>query len=344
VALLEVDGLTVHFPVRKGLLRQVAGLIHAVDDVTFAVDAAEVVGLVGESGCGKSTLARTIVGLERPTAGKIRFAGQTVADQTRRQSLAYRRRVQMVFQDPVDSLNPRKSIFRTLRRPLAIHHIVPPSEYEREAARLLETVGLTPAARLLQRYPHQFSGGQRQRVGIARALAVRPDLLIADEPVSALDISIRAQILKLLKQLQAELSLAYLFITHDLGVVRSLAERVLVMYLGQIVEEAETDDLFDHPRHPYTIALQCSSPEPDPLRARRLDKAVLVGDLPSPTNPPHGCRFRTRCPIAQAICETDPPWLPISPGHFSRCHFASELDPGAVQAALRNQPVGVQTA
>ncbi len=324
-ALLEITGLAVHFPIGGGLFRAPRGYVHAVDGVDLALAPGEVLGVVGESGCGKTTLARAVLGLVAPSAGRIAFEGENIAAQDTASRRAYRRRVQMVFQDPYDSMNPRKTVFQTLAQPLRIHAIVPRAKLRREAARLLELVGMSPGADFLDRYPHQFSGGQRQRICIARALAVRPRVIVADEAVSALDISIRAQILTLLRKLQRELGLAYLFITHDLGVVRSLCDRVVVMYLGRVVEEGAVEDIFRQPRHPYTAALLSACPVPDPLIARARRDPPLTGDVPSPVNPPPGCRFHTRCPVAREICKSraPEPWLGDS-AHRAWCHFADE--------------------
>ena len=326
-SLLEVRDLKVHFPLGGSLLRAPSAIVRAVDGVSLAIAEGEVVAVVGESGCGKTTLARAVLGLTPPTGGTIRFHGSDVALQSTQQRNDYYRQVQMVFQDPFDSLNPRKTVVQTLTQPLRIHRIVPPSEFRAEAARILELVGLSPAALYLDRYPHQFSGGQRQRICIARAIAVRPRLIVADEPVSALDISIRAQILTLMRRLQQELGLSYLFITHDLGVVRSLCDRVVVMYLGQVVEEGRTEDLFAHPRHPYTNALLAACPLPDPLRARARKRVPLSGDVPSPVNPPSGCRFHPRCPVLREKCSLEPPVArDFARGQRSVCHFADEAE------------------
>ncbi len=324
-ALLEVRDLKVHFAVGGGLFRRARGTVHAVDGVSLSLQRNEILAVVGESGCGKSTLARAMLGLVKITGGEVRLDDAPLLDLTTDQLRRYRRSVQMVFQDPFESLNPRKTIFRTLAQPLKIHGIVPPSELRTEAARLLDAVGLAPGEDYLDRYPHQFSGGQRQRICIARAIAVRPRVIVADEAVSALDISIRAQILALMKTLQTELGLSYVFITHDLGVVRSLCDRVCVMYLGQVMEEGPTDLIFAQPRHPYTAALIDSCPLPDPRRARARPAPPLAGDIPSPLNPPPGCRFHTRCPVVRDICKTvTPPAMAFADGQVSRCHFAHE--------------------
>ena len=323
--LLEVQDLVVRFPVGGGLLRRGRGQVHALSGVSLSVEPGEVVAVVGESGCGKTTLARSILGLVRPTEGAIRFRGEPIGAGDEAAAHRYRRHVQMVFQDPFDSLNPRKTVLQTLALPLSVHDIVPRAEIRREAARLLNLVGLSPGEAFLDRYPHQFSGGQRQRICIARAIAVRPQLIVADEAVSALDISIRAQILSLLRRLRDELGLAYLFITHDLGVVRSLCDRVVVMYLGQIVEEGPTEAIFARPRHPYTTGLINACPIADPVLARARKVPPLTGDPPSPVSPPSGCRFHTRCPVARDRCAVDPPAaMAFATGQRASCHFAAE--------------------
>lgn len=327
-ALLEIQDLEVHFPVGGSWFGGPRAVVHAVDGVDLHVAPGEIVAVVGESGCGKTTLARSVLGLNRPTGGMIRFRGSNVLGAQSAQNMrAYRRAVQMIFQDPFDSLNPRKTVLQTLAQPLRIHGIVPRSEIRAEVIRLLDLVGLSPGESYLNRYPHQFSGGQRQRICIARAIALRPSLIVADEAVSALDISIRAQILALLQKLRTDLGLSYLFITHDLGVVRSFCERVVVMYLGHVVEEGPTEQIFERPRHPYTTALLEACPLADPVLARRRTSAPLTGDIPSPVAPPKACRFHTRCPMAQEICGTvAPPIVDCGNGQKSRCHFAGDLD------------------
>lgn len=321
VPLLEVEGLAKHYPVRKGILlaRQV-GTVRAVDGVSFRIERGETLALVGESGCGKSTTARLVLRLIEPTAGTVRFDGQAVSGAAALRAL--RRRVQVVFQDPFASLNPRLRVGDTIAEPMEVHGIGDPASRAARVQELLGLVGLAPFH--AQRYPHEFSGGQRQRIGIARALAVQPELVVCDEPVSALDVSIQAQVVNLLKDLQARLGLSYLFIAHDLAVVRHMADRVAVMYLGQIVETAPKRELFSNPRHPYTRALLAAIPHPDPRRRGQV--TPLGGDVPSPMNPPSGCRFHTRCPLAQPVCrEQVPPLREIAPGHVSACHFAESL-------------------
>jgi oligopeptide/dipeptide ABC transporter ATP-binding protein len=318
--LLSVRGLRVEYPVRLGAFRTY-GTVSALNEVSLDIRAGETLAVVGESGCGKTTLARTILGLATPTAGEFAFMGRRFDPVSA--DLDYRRNVQMVFQDPFDSLNPRKSVYRTLAQPLKIHGVVAPGDVRAEIVRLLETVGLSPGEMYLDRFPHQFSGGQRQRLGIARALSIRPRLIVLDEAVSALDISIRAQILALLGKLQRELRIAYLFITHDLGVVRSVCDRVAVMYLGEIVETGTVDEVFERPAHPYTRALLAASPIPDPKRGRARPHEALTGEVPSALHPPAGCRFHTRCPLAMRICEhTAPAFRNLTPSHSAACHFA----------------------
>jgi oligopeptide transport system ATP-binding protein len=316
--LLEVRGLRKTFPVGGGGFARRAQLV-AVDDVDLEVDAGETVGLVGESGCGKSTLARVALRLIEPDAGEIRFDGKDLRALGRRELRAERRRMQIVFQDPFASLNPRMTVGETIAEGLRVHGLLPEDKRADRVAELLETVGLAPEH--AARYPHEFSGGQRQRIGIARALALEPRLIVADEPVSSLDVSIQAQILNLLLELQRRFGLAYLFISHDLRVVRHLSRRVAVMYLGRVVERAPADALYARPQHPYTEALLSAVPVPDP--GRKHARIVLSGDVPSPIAPPSGCPFHPRCPKAQAVCSVDrPPLREVKPGHFSACHFA----------------------
>ena len=321
--LLRVEGLTKHFPLKRRLLRGGKAAVRAVDGVSFSLAVGETLGLVGESGCGKSTVARTVMRLLEPTSGKIFFKGEDISGYSRQQMRPVRRHIQIIFQDPFASLNPRMSVQDIVGEPLRIHGLWREHGPER-VAELLETVGLSPEHG--RRYPHEFSGGQRQRIGIARALALSPQLLVLDEPVSALDVSIQAQIINLLRRLQAELGLAYLFIAHDLAVVRHISDRVAVMYLGKIVETASRDDLYRHATHPYTQALLSAAPIPDPDRKGLGERIVLEGDVPSPANPPSGCRFRTRCWKARDICAAEEPELVIRSGfdHPSACHFAEE--------------------
>jgi oligopeptide/dipeptide ABC transporter ATP-binding protein len=320
--LLEVRGLVKRFPVRRGLFGGLSGEVHAVDGVSFDVRRGEVLGLVGESGCGKTTTGRCVLRLIEPTAGEIRFDGADITRLPRRRLRPLRRQMQIVFQDPFSSLNPRLSVGSMLSEPLAIHGIARGARARERVAELLELVGLSPDH--ARRYPHEFSGGQRQRLGLARALAVEPRLIVADEPVSALDVSVRAQVLNLLLDLQRRLGLTYLFVAHDLAVVEHVSDRVAVMYLGRIVEVADAPALYAAPRHPYTVALLSAIPVADPDRPR--GRVVLQGDVPSPVRPPAGCHFHPRCPMARERCRRDDPaLLEVAPGHSSACHFAAEL-------------------
>jgi len=307
--LLEVRGLTKHFPVRAGVLMRQIGTVHAVDDVWLTLSRGETLGLVGESGCGKSTVGKTLLRLHEPTSGAIFFEGRDITSLGRAEMRALRRDVQIVFQDPLESLNTRHSVGRILEEPFAIHALGTAAERRRWVAELLERVGLPSDA--AQRYPHEFSGGQRQRIGIARAIALRPKLLVCDEAVSALDVSIQSQVLNLLLDLQQEMNLALIFIAHDLSVVKHMSDRVAVMYLGQIVEYASAESIYASPRHPYTRALLSAIPMPDPTdrERRRASRIVLSGDVPSPIDPPSGCRFHPRCAFARADCATRAPSL-----------------------------------
>ncbi|MBL8839024.1 MAG: dipeptide ABC transporter ATP-binding protein [Alphaproteobacteria bacterium] len=325
---LQVDGLVKHFPVYRGVLRRVAGHVKAVDGVSFAVRAGETLCLVGESGCGKSTVGRTILRLFEPTGGRIVLDGVDLTELSDAQMREHRRRIQMVFQDPYASLNPRLTAGDIVGEPLENYEDLRGEAKRDKVAALLERVGLRAEA--MVKYPFEFSGGQRQRLGIARALALNPAVIVADEPVSALDVSVQAQVLNLMMDLQEEFNLAYLFISHDLGVVEHIGHRIAVMYLGRIVELADKDTIFTTPLHPYAEALIAAAPIPDP-RSKR-DQLVIEGDVPSPMNPPPGCHFHTRCPFAVERCRRDePPLREVAPGHFVACHLR---EPGAAPIAL----------
>ena len=322
--LLQVAGLVKHFPLRKGFFRRDAQVVRAVDGIDFDLAAGETLALVGESGCGKSTTGRLLLRLIEPTAGSVRFDGQELFALDAEAMRAQRRALQIIFQDPYASLNPRMTVAQTVGEPLALYGLASGRRTDR-VAELLGLVGLAPQH--AERYPHEFSGGQRQRIGIARALAVEPRLIVCDEPVSALDVSIQAQVINLLMDLQQRLGLAYVFIAHDLAVVKHIAARVAVMYLGRIVEYASARELFARPRHPYTQALLSAIPVPAPgARAQRM---ILEGDVPSPVDPPSGCRFRTRCPYAQALCAAETPPLAAEGGHAVACHFWRDIAPPA---------------
>ena len=323
-ALLEARDVKLHFPVMGGIFRHRIGSVYAVDGVSFDLHRGETLGIVGESGCGKSTLGRTLVRLYTPTSGTIRFRGEDITALSGADLFPLRRRMQLIFQDPYSSLNPRKSIRSALEEPLRIHGIGSGDERFETVAALIEKVGLHRDD--LHKFPHEFSGGQRQRIGIARALVLGPDLVVADEPVSALDVSIQSQVLNLLVELQKELGLTLLFISHDLTVVKFISDRVAVMYLGRIVEIADAADIYANPAHPYTRALLASLPVPDPQRRRQ--RTPLEGDVPNPSDPPPGCAFHTRCPHVQEVCRQRAPELaPLEgePSHRVACHFAEEL-------------------
>jgi oligopeptide transport system ATP-binding protein len=327
--LLEVRDLKMHFPIKRGIvLQRTVGQVHAVDGVSFSIERGQTLGLVGESGSGKTTIGRTIIRLYKPTAGSIFFGGDLDLARLEGEALwQMRRRAQMIFQDPYASLNPRFTVGSLIGEPMHIYKTGTGKEIRERTVELMRVVGLRPE--YLDRYPHEFSGGQRQRIAVARALAINPDFIIADEPVSALDVSVRAQVLNLLQRLQREFNLTYLFVSHDLSVVRHVADRIAVMYLGKIVELANRDDLYQAPKHPYTKALLSAVPIPDPQIERRRQRIILSGDLPSPINLPSGCRFHTRCPMAQAICRQEEPAFE-SKGrnqHFAACHFAEKVTP-----------------
>ena len=319
--LLQVQDLSVHFPIYKGVIRREVGRVRAVDGVSFDVARGETLGLVGESGCGKSTTGRAVLRLYKPTGGRVLFEGADIAHLHGAALRGARPKMQMIFQDPQACLNPRMTVGSIVAEPLDEHLRLSPQEKRQRVEHLLDAVGLNP--RFADRYPHEFSGGQRQRIGIARALALEPSFIVCDEPIAALDVSIQAQVVNLLEALQDRLGLTYLFISHDLSMVRHIADTVAVMYLGRIVEHGAREQVYSEPKHPYTQALLSAVPLPDPAYERRREHIILKGDVPSPADPPSGCRFRTRCPVAQPLCaEKTPEWRRLADGRRVACHFA----------------------
>jgi oligopeptide transport system ATP-binding protein len=319
--LLDVDDLYMHFPLTQGILFQrKVGAVQAVDGLTFDVRKGETLGLVGESGCGKSTTGRAILQLYKPTGGAVNFQGKDLTKLDGGEMRKMRRHLQMIFQDPYASLNPRMTVGSIISEPMQIHNLVPKRQRNERVQELLQTVGLNPY--FANRYPHEFSGGQRQRIGVARALAASPAFIVADEPVSALDVSIQAQIINLLEELQEQFGLTYLFIAHDLSVVRHISDRVAVMYLGKMVELADRNSIYDDPLHPYTKALLSAVPVPDPVVEKKRERIILTGDVPSPINPPSGCHFHTRCPYAMEVCKKiEPKFVDQGGGHYVACHL-----------------------
>jgi oligopeptide/dipeptide ABC transporter ATP-binding protein len=334
--LMEVDHVKLYFPVRKGVLvNRTIGFVHAVDDVTFTLHESETLGLVGESGCGKTTLARCMVRLYEPSEGRLVFRGHEITTASRRQLKPIWGKVQIVFQDPVSSLNPRKRVGQIVGTPLRLHGIGG-DEVAARVGDLLERVGLNPEH--ANRFPHEFSGGQRQRIGLARALALEPQLIVLDEPVSALDVSIQAQVINLLDDLQDELGLSYVFVAHDLSVVRHVSDRIAVMYLGKLMEVSPAEELYTKPIHPYTTALLSAIPIPDPRENRARERLVVGGEPPNPISPPSGCRFRTRCPRATEVCaQVEPPLAEYANGHLAACHHPLNVTADELRGATRSE-------
>ncbi len=318
--ILQVENLKKYFPIRRGVFQRHVGDVKAVDGVSFNVYRGETLGLVGESGCGKTTTGRTIIRLTEPTEGRVLFQDVDLASIEGRDLRQMRRKMQMIFQDPYASLSPRMSVLGIVGEPLEVHRVAKGREKRERVADLLEMVGLDPA--FMTRYPHEFSGGQRQRIGIARALALNPDMIICDEPISSLDVSIQAQVVNLMEELQERMGLTYIFIAHDLSMVRHISDRIVVMYLGKVVELTDRKTLYDNPLHPYTQALLSAVPIPDPVIEEKRQRIILEGDLPSPSNPPKGCNFNTRCPVVTDICfEVEPEFIEIEEEHFCACHL-----------------------
>jgi oligopeptide/dipeptide ABC transporter ATP-binding protein len=316
--LLAIEDLRTYFPIHEGFLRRQTGAVRAVDGITLQVFPGETLGVVGESGCGKSTMGRSILRLVEPTSGSITFAGEDILTLSSSRMRAMRREMQVVFQDPYASLNPRYTVSQILSEPMEVHNLYTSSQRKQRVNALLQRVGLDPSYG--RRFPHEFSGGQRQRIGIARALTLNPKLMILDEPVAALDVSVQSQVINLLEDVQADFNLTYIFIAHDLSVVKHISDRVLVMYLGRMAELTSSDELFANPLHPYTKALLSAVPIPNPRMKR--ERIILQGDIPNPSNPPSGCVFHTRCPLVTSVCKTDvPEWREIKPGHFTACHL-----------------------
>jgi oligopeptide transport system ATP-binding protein len=318
--LIRVENLVKHFPITRGFFQKKIGAVRAVDDVSFSIQRGETLGLVGESGCGKSTTGRCILQLHKPTSGQVEFEGVDLVHLKEEELRRMRRSMQMIFQDPYASLNPRMTVGNIVGEPLLIHKVASGKEVDERVVHLLEIVNLNPS--FASRYPHEFSGGQRQRIGVARALSLQPSFIVCDEPISALDVSIQAQVVNMLEELQEQFNLTYLFIAHDLSVVRHISTRVAVMYLGIVVEVAGRKELYNSPLHPYTQALLSAVPIPDPFAEARRRRTILEGDVPSPADPPSGCRFRTRCPVAKEGCsESRPEFREVHPGHFVACHL-----------------------